>query len=159
MPRQLHTPQLHKPSEETLRSLLEVQWQDHFQTRAQTWKGLEITAILTVALVGLDWRVDSPVVTVVTAALVLLVAQFGVLITLQHRKVEVRSFEIIVSIEEQLGASHPNFKVPLPLSWKSIFDIRLSNTPLFILRLYFAIQLFALIYLLARLYQLTPLPI
>jgi hypothetical protein len=48
-----------KPSEETLRKMLEIQWRDHFQTRLQTWKALEITSVLAVALVGFDWQAAS----------------------------------------------------------------------------------------------------
>ena len=47
-----------KAQHDTLLKQYEIQWQDHFQTRSQTWKGLEISVILAVALVGLDWKID-----------------------------------------------------------------------------------------------------
>jgi hypothetical protein len=89
-----------KPSEDTPRKLLEIQWQDHFQTRSQTWKALEMTSILAVALVGFDWRVDNQVAKVCGAIPLLLVAQFGVLITLKHRAVEITKFKKISELEK-----------------------------------------------------------
>ena len=143
-----------KPTEETLLKALEIQWQDHFQTRSQTWKALEITAILAVALVGLDWRLDNPIATIGTAFLLMLVAQFGIQITLRHRNVMVTKFRIITSLDEQLGIADPTLKLPKPISWRSIFLLRQSNTSLFILRMHFIIQLFAIGYLVLRLFDL-----
>ena len=53
--------------------LLEIEWQDHFQTREQTWKALHITALLAVALVGLDWQVKQAGLTVAASILLFLV--------------------------------------------------------------------------------------
>ena len=140
-----------KPSEDVLLKTLEIQWQDHFQTRAQTWKALEITAVLTVALVGLDWQVGNPLVTVGAGALLFVVALFGTLITLKHRTVEITKFRIITSLEEELGVADPNLKLPEPIKWWHIFRLRKSSTPLFILRMHFIIQLFAVAYVIIRL--------
>jgi hypothetical protein len=140
-----------KPSEETLRKMLDIQWQDHFQTRTQTWKALEITALLAVALVGFDWQVSNRVVTVVVAILLFLVAQFGILITLRHRVVEVTKFRKISELEKELGIADEGLKPPQPISWWSIFQFWKSNTSLFILRMHFVIQLFAIGYCIMRL--------
>jgi len=136
---------------------LEIQWQDHFQTRTQTWKTLEISALLAVALVGIDWRIGNPLVTIVAASLLILVTQFGIQITLKHRKVEREKFLIIETVEKELeldevrrkalqGEADRNNKkgggIDL-IYWKSIFHFKKSNTPLFILRMHFVIQLFA----------------
>ena len=149
-----------KPSEESLQKMLEIQWQDHFQTRTQTWKALEITALIAIALVGLDLRFSSPILTVGVAILLLVIAQFGIQITLKHRQVERTKFLIIASLEKELGLGKlekqfaegsVHLTPPEPLSWQSIFQIRKSNNPLFIMRMHFAIQLFALVYLVLRL--------
>ena len=142
---------LDKPSEETLRKMIEMEWQDHFQTRTQTWKALEVTALLAVALVGLDWRAGDPVVTAAAAILILIVAQFGMQITRRHREVERRVFRLIISYQEQLGITDPEFKVPQLVSWWDIFRFWKSNTSLFIMRMHFAVQLFACGYLLLSL--------
>ena len=150
-----------KPSDESLQKMLEVQWQDHFQTRTQTWKALEITALIAVALVGLDWQASNPLVTIGMAILLLVVAQFGIQITLKHRRVELTKFLIIAEIEHELGLDKLDKRLgkvdvhlvpPQPLSWWSIFQIRQSNNPLFIMRMHFAIQLFAIGYLVLRLF-------
>ena len=140
-----------KPSEETLRKLLEIQWQDHFQTRTQTWKALEITTLLAIALVGFDWRVNNHIATIGGAVLLFLVAQLGILITLKHRVVEITKFRKIFELERELGVADENFKLPQPINWWSIFRFSKSNTPLFILRMHFAIQVFAIGYCIARL--------
>ena len=149
-----------KPSERSLQKMLEIQWQDHFQTRAQTWKALEITALIAIALVGLDWRASNPIITVGAAFLLFVIAQFGIQITLKHRQVERTKFLIIAGLENELGLDKlekqfadvgVQLTPPQPLSWWSIFQIRKSNNPLFIMRMHFAIQLFALGYLALRL--------
>ncbi|KPJ87240.1 MAG: hypothetical protein AMJ53_18425 [Gammaproteobacteria bacterium SG8_11] len=138
-------------SEDTLTKLLEIQWQDHFQTRSQTWKALEITAILAIALVGLDWQADNWIITIGAATLLFIVAQFGILITLRHRTVEITKFKIITSLEKQLGVADENLAPPKPINWFSIFLFWKSNTSLFILRMHFIIQLFAIGYCILRL--------
>lgn len=137
--------------DETLRKLLEIQWQDHFQTRSQTWKALEITSVLAVALVGFDWRVDNRIATICGGVLLFLVAQFGVLITLKHRLVEITKFRKISELERELGVADENLKLPQPINWWSIFQFSRSNTPLFILRMHFVIQIFAIGFCLVRL--------
>ena len=145
-----------KPSEDTLRKMLEIQWQDHFQTRSQTWKALEITSILAVALVGFDWQVNNRIATIGGAILLFLVAQFGVLIPLKHRIVEATKFRKISELERELGIADEILKLPQPISWWSIFQFRKSNTPLFILRMHFAIQVFAIGYCIMRLLWVSP---
>jgi len=140
-----------KPSEETLRQMLNIQWQDHFQTRTQTWKALEMTSVLTVALVGFDWQVSNRIATVCGAILLFLVAQFGVLITIRHRNVEITKFKKISELERELGLADKNLKLPQAINGWSVFQFWKSNTPLFILRMYFAIQLFAIGYCIMRL--------
>jgi hypothetical protein len=141
-------------SEEALLKYLEMEWQDHFQTRSQTWRALEVTSILAVALVGLDWRLDQPVATIVAASLLILVAQFAIQITLRHRKVEQEKFRVITAVEKRLGVHDPKHTLPAPVTWFSIFRLRQANTSLFILRMLFVIQLFSIGYLALRLLYL-----
>lgn len=141
-----------QPSEESLRKNLEIQWQDHFQTRVQTWKALEITALMAVAIVGLDWQVANRAATVGAATLLFIVAGFGALITLRHRMVEIRKFHMIADLEDQLGLKSEFAQPPAPIHWYSIFLFWKSNTPLFILRMFFIIQLFGIGYAVFRLF-------
>jgi len=57
------TPNSVEPTEAALLKMLEMQWQDHFQTRVQTWKSLEIATPMIVALVALDWGLKNALAT------------------------------------------------------------------------------------------------
>ncbi len=142
------------PSEETLRKQVELEWQDHIHTRGQTWKALEIVAVLVIALIGLDWQVHNPWATTVFGAIVLLAACFGMAITLHHREVERRKFTHILNIEEKLGLHEPDLlpdvSVPRPIHWIDVLCWWKSNTPLFILRMHLAICVFVVVYVVAR---------
>ena len=141
-----------KLSNEVLVKLLDIQWQDHFQTRSQTWKTLEITSVLAIAVVGVDWQVGNLFATIVGCILLIIAAQFGISITLRHRKVEIHKFIKIAEIEKRLGVLDKDMGLPQPLKWWSIFQFSKSNTPLFILRMHFIIQLFAIGYCVLRIF-------
>jgi hypothetical protein len=141
-----------KPSEASLLKLLDIQWQDHFQTRNQTWKALEIAALLAVALVGADWKINNQQVTMVVAFLLATVALFGMQITLRHRnRVEVMKFNIIKSVGEDLGLVDSKLELPKSIHWWDVFLFWKSNTSLFILRMQFVILIFSIGYLVLRL--------
>ena len=141
-----------KENRDILLKLLEIQWQDHIQTRNQTWKGLEISTLLAVALVGLDWQIDKPAVTCVASVLLALVALFGMQITIRHRNsVEVKKFEIINDLERQLGLNSDHV-LPGKIKWWFVFLINRSNTSLFILRMQFVLLVFSVCYLSVRLF-------
>lgn len=144
------------PTEETLRKCLELEWQDHIQTRRQTWKALEVEAALAVALVGLDWQVGSLIATTLFGIILVAAAQFGVQVSLHHRnKVEIRKFTHILNIEERLGLHVPDLlpdvSVPQRMRWMDAFRPGKSNTAVFILRMHVTIQIFAVLYVVTRL--------
>ncbi len=142
------------PSEEALLKCLELEWQDHFQTRAQTWKALQIEAALAVALVGLDWQLDSAAATTLFGIVVVVAACFGIAVSLHHRRVEIRKFTHILNIEQKLGLHTnsllPDVSVPVAIRWTDAFRWRKFNTALFILRMHVAILFFAALYVAAR---------
>ena len=132
-------------STENIIQLIQIQWQDHFQTRTQTWKSLEIAAILSIALIGMDWKLDSPIATIVASGLLFFVAFFGMLITIRHRNsVERTKFQIIGELGAKLGLNEPDLSIPDKIRWWQVFLIWKSNTSLFILRMHFIILLFVL---------------
>lgn len=145
--RAIKVPNFPGATQEALLKDLEIQWQDHFQTRAQTWKSLEITAILAVALLGLGSQAPHAAISIMAALLLILISMFGTQITLRHRnKVELNKINAIVKLEEDLFINK-SLASPDRLSALTIFNLKKSNTPLFILRIHFVIQLFALLYI------------
>ena len=142
------------PTEESLRNQLQLEWQDHIQTRSQTWKTLEIEAALVLGLIGADFKFDNIGVVVILGVLIVISCISGIGITVHHRIGQIRKFTHIDRIEEALGLHqkglldgvHP----PAKFKWSDIINPTRNNTPLFILRMHFAILLFTLIYVGAR---------
>ncbi|UCG52354.1 MAG: hypothetical protein JSW58_02030 [Candidatus Latescibacterota bacterium] len=142
------------PDRDTLRHALDIEWQDHFQTRRQTWRTLEIVAILLLGFVAADLRLNSTWVTIVLGFLVILASLAGVSISLHHREAQVRKFTHIDRLEDALGLHrtgllddvHP----PRSFTWADVLNPRRMNTPLFVLRMHLFIFIFVVVYMLAR---------
>lgn len=141
---------LTKSDKAVLLKFLEIEWQDHFQTRTQTWKTLEIEAPLVIGLIGIDWQLRNRLATMIVAALLIIAAYFGARITIHHREVEQNKISTIIDIENALGAAEMGLftKVhrPSPLRWYSVFS-RQSSTSLFILIMHYILMLFGATYL------------
>jgi hypothetical protein len=140
-----------RPSEDALLTVLRMEWQDHIQTRSQTWKTLQIEAILAVGLVGISGQLENPWATAIFAIAVVVAAVMGCLVTLRHRNdTERRKFTHILNIEEELGMHTPdllpNVAVPNRMTFTDAFRPWKSNTSLFILRMHIAILVFGLVY-------------
>jgi hypothetical protein len=149
-----------KPSEEALRQQLQLEWQDHIQTRTQTWKTLEIEAGLVLALIGIDMKFDLLWVALILGILVILSCISGIAITIHHRNGQATKFTHIGALEAALGLHQRglinNVHPPARFKWTDIFNPKQVNTPLFILRTHIAILLFALVYLGVRVYTSFP---
>jgi hypothetical protein len=143
------------PGDDVLLKCLEMEWQDHFQTRTQTWKTLEIEAILALGLVGIDWQLNRKAATCFAAILLIVATGFGAMITRRHRDVEVEKFGNIIEIEERLGVFaaglFPRVKRPEPIRLRDAFIPSCTNTSLFILRMHLMLMAFGIIYGIARL--------
>ena len=130
---------------------LELQWQDHFHARNQTWKALSVSGALAVALIGLDWQTDEPIVTLIASLLLAFVAIFGMQITIRHRNnVETKKFKSIIELEKLLGLDSDHV-IPYKIKWWYVFCLRKSNTSLFMLRIQFVVLVFAMVNLVLRL--------
>jgi hypothetical protein len=138
----------------TLLKLLELEWNDHIQTRAQTWRTIEIEALLAVGLVGADIQFKSVAVTTVIGAVLLVATIVGMGITMHHRNtVEVQKFTHIIKLEELLGAIpdvFPSVSIPARVAVWDAFNWKKNNTSLFILRMHVFIFLFTIVYVVAR---------
>lgn len=139
---------------ETLRRALDIEWRDHFQTRRQTWKTLEVTALLLLAFVIADRNLENTAAVATLGVLVAGVSITGLWVTVHHRRAQIRKFTHIDRLEESLGLHktgllddvHP----PARFDWVHILDPRRINTPLFVLRAHFLILLFLVVYGAAR---------
>jgi len=142
------------PNKETLRHQLQLEWQDHIQTRAQTWKTLEIEAALFLGLIGADLKLNNVWLTLVLGLILVIASMSGVIITVHHRRGQVRKFTHIDRLEEALGLHRPGLmddvKPPAEFRWSEVLNPAKVNTPLFILRMHVAILLFASTYVVMR---------
>jgi len=147
----------------TVRLAMDLAWRDHHHARDQTWKAVQIVAVLGAGLVTVDAQFGNPIATVAAAILVVLAAFFGILISLHHRELECRKFVHLMNCEEYLGLrrkdlipSYEDDKIggvmrPQTFSFWAVFNPRHGSTAIFILRMHLAIMLFAIIVLVTRL--------
>ena len=143
------------PSEDTLRHQLDIQWQDHIQTREQTWKTLQIEAAMFLAIIGADVTLDSPLMLVPLGGVLLFATAFGVAVTIHHRKVQIQKFQFIFLLEDKLGLHRPGYLTdltsPADFKWTGVFDFRKIATPTFILVMHLLILAFVVVYIALRL--------
>jgi len=160
------------PSEEILMKTMELAWKDHHHARDQTWKTVQMVAVLGAGLLTIDLQYKSMLATTLSAVLVILSAVIGIGITWNHRKLERRKFIHLMNCEDLLGLHQDNIipinrgnewikdksdlvkdsAVSVPRKY-NIFDIinpLKQNTSLFILRIHLAIMGYALLILFLR---------
>jgi len=137
------------PQPESIRQAMDEAWRDHHHARDQTWKAVQMEAVLAAGLVTIDVQFQSVVATTLTAVLVVFSAVSGILISFHHRGVERRKFEHILNCEEALGLHGPNLisgvYLPDKLRLRDAFIPSVGNTAVFIVRLHLAILFFALV--------------
>ncbi len=84
---------------------LQIQWQDHFHMRDQTWKVLQYSILFFLGVVGLEFKEVDPIVMIPAYMAVMLTSFFGFFIALHHRRRQKEKFEIIEKLETELGIS------------------------------------------------------
>jgi hypothetical protein len=159
------------PSEESLLKAMELAWKDHHHARNQTWMTVQIVAVLGAGLLTIDLQYKSLLATALSTILVMLAAAFGIGITWNHRKLEIRKFIHLMNCEELLGLHRDNI-IPLERDdWPKNISSRIKdgavgvprkynildiinplkhNTSLFILRMHLSIIAFALLIVFLR---------
>ena len=162
------------PSEESLLKAMELAWKDHHHARDQTWKTVQIVAVLGAGLLTIDLQYKDLLATSLSALLVLISGGVGVGITWNHRKLERRKFIHLMNCEELLGLHRDDViplrrgdnwakgksdlvkdgavSVPQVHSAWSIINPFKHNTSLFIVRMHFAIMAFTLLIVFLRWY-------
>jgi len=139
---------------DALLKVFETEWQDYFQTRSQTWQALQIAALLTVAIVGIQWKAAHPLVGILSSVLLIGVSLLGMQITFRHRNsVEIMKFTLITEIEKQLRFKASGLGIPVRISIRDIFRFRKSSTSLFLLRMQAIILALGFIMLLFSIFQ------
>ena len=147
------------PDNESVRLAMDLAWRDHHHAREQTWKALQTEVALAAGLIGINWQIQNIYATVLTGVIVLIVSFFGILISLHHRKLEIRKFTHIINCEEALGLHRDDLlpkatiQLPSPLRVSDIFRPSVRNTAAFILRMHFAIAIFTVVFVITRILQ------
>ena len=144
--------ELRKIDKEVLLKFYDMEWRDHFQTRRQTWKTLEIDALLVVGLLGINWQLGNFIATGIVSLLLVMTAFFGARITIYHREVEIDKLSNIKEIETKLGAAQMGLvgigkeRIPSPIIWYKVFH-RKPSTLMFILVTHYMVIFFGITYL------------
>jgi hypothetical protein len=107
---------------ETLRAVMDAAWRDHHHARDQTWRGLQIEGALAAGMLTVDAQFRVPFATTAIGVLVVVASFFGIMITLNHRRLERRKFIHIMNCEEMLGV-HRDDLIPLDSKGRQQFGI------------------------------------
>jgi hypothetical protein len=142
---------------ESVRVAMDEAWRDHHHARDQTWKAVQMEAVLAAGMVGVDAQHHIAIATTLMAVLVVFSAVSGILISLHHRRVERRKFKHILNCEKALGLRHPDLiwgvKLPKKMRLRDAFIPSVTSTAVFIVRLHLAILFFALVVAGARWFE------
>ena len=103
---------IENPEIESVRKAMELAWKDHHHARDQTWKTVQIVAVIAAGLVTIDYQYKEILPTLCASILVAIAGVFGILITWNHRKLEKRKFIHIMNYEEYLKL-HQDYLIPL----------------------------------------------
>jgi hypothetical protein len=114
-----------KPNNDALIAAMQCAWQDHHHARNQTWKVLQMEAVLGAGLVTVDVQFGLPLATSAAAILVIVSSIVGIVITLRHRELERRKFIHIMNCEEELGLHRNDI---LPLKGEAILDLGVDSS-------------------------------
>lgn len=90
-------------SNEAMLKDLELQWNDHFHMRDQTWKSLTNSVLLFIAVVGLELKDLDSIAMIPAYTVVMLTAIFGWIVATHHRLRQGQKFAMIIMYEEMLG--------------------------------------------------------
>jgi hypothetical protein len=157
---------------ESVRLAMDLAWRDHHHARDQTWKGLQMVAVLGAGFITVEVQLHHLFATLIAGGLLVLAALFAIGITKNHRKLERRKFIHIMNCEEWLGLHRDELiplsvepgsvdsrdpkikdgavKVPEVYSLWQIFNPKEHNSSLFIMRMLIAIIALVVIFIVFR---------
>ena len=64
--------------QESIRLAMDQAWRDHHHARDQTWKAVQIEAVLAAGIVGVDFQLGNVGATIAAGVLVIIAAIFGI---------------------------------------------------------------------------------
>ena len=158
---------------EDVRVAMRIEWEDHWHCRDQTWKTVASVISILAALVSAQLLLKNVFVTTIIGLLSFAASFFGALITIHHRNVERNKFSNIIRFEKFLGLVGDDLipedlaRIPRGLLLKGenefakddeplrdqifhvlclVLNFRVSNTPLFILRIHIIFMLFSVLF-------------
>lgn len=156
---------------ESVRKAMELAWADHHHARNQTWKTIQIVAVIAAGLLTIDYQYKEIIPTLCASILVIIAGGFGIMITWNHRKLEKRKFIHIMNCEEYLGLHQDHLipldsrankddenikdsavKVPDKFKLLDVINPLKNNTSLFILRMHVTVILFSVLVLYFRVF-------
>lgn len=142
------------PESESVRLALDIAWREHQHVRDQTWKSVQMVALLAVGLVTIDIRLASTTATVIAGLMLVALGYWGALITLHHRAYQIQKFNEILKAE---GALHlipdivpESVHAPTPMTFWDAFSPRISHTAAFLLRMHIAMMVFGAVFIVFR---------
>lgn len=149
---------LKSPSEEVLKEQLNLQWQDHIQTREQTWKTVQIEIAVLAAIIAADFKTENVVLLLVLSLVMSISSLFGFLVTVHHRKIQLQKFKYIHLLEEKLGLHNEGYMDDLKKNVTADFSLnhflfsKTTSTPAFIAWMHILMFCFIWIYVSFRLF-------
>lgn len=83
---------------------MEIQWNDHFHMRNQTWKTLQFALLVFLGVIALEFKsgIQGWIINIGYFAVVL-TSLLGLFVTLHHRDGQKMKFELIKMYEKKLG--------------------------------------------------------
>ncbi len=149
------TNRLKIPSEKSLHVMLDLLWNDLFHVRGQTWRMLEIEAILVLIFIFTDYSLGNQISTTLFGCIAVIGSASGLKATIHHRKTQIRILTNINNVENELGLIRSglidNLSIPTEILLFDAFNIRNNSTPIFIIRMHFALLFLSIGYMITQL--------
>lgn len=143
-----------EPQPAYIRTAMDQAWRDKHHVRNQTWKAAQLVFALAAGLIAVDVVLCNMAATVMAGVLVVAASVAGIGIALYHRDVEIKKLSHILNCEKALGLLRSDLigevEQPRRVTFRDVFTCSGSNTTLFFLRMYAAVLLLAVVFVVVR---------
>jgi disulfide bond formation protein DsbB len=139
---------------DSIRLALDIAWREHQHVRDQTWKSVQMVALVAVGLVTTDVRLANTTATIIAGVLVVLSGYWGTKIALHHRAYQIEKFTEIQNCERELNLIPrivpDTVKPPRRMTFWDAFSPRVSHTAAFLLRMHIAMMILGVVFIVFR---------